>query len=174
MHQDASWLDTAGRLLLVAFFLAVGIRNLQRQHVDDHVKRLTNFKTPFPKMTFWIGQSMEFAGCALVLLELACRRSAFCCSSCLRSWRPRCSCGSGRSRTDAHRACKWHARQYRHCRRITAVASARPLARTQRGTRAMTELFASPQIPGGSRRCRGIVEPAEAGALPSRRRSRSG
>jgi putative oxidoreductase len=68
-YQDASWLDTAGRLLLVAFFLAVGIRNLQRQHVDDHIKRLTNFRTPFPKMTFWIGQSMEFAGCALVLLN---------------------------------------------------------------------------------------------------------
>jgi uncharacterized membrane protein YphA (DoxX/SURF4 family) len=68
-YQDASWLDTAGRLLLVAFFLAVGIRNLQRQHVDDHIKRLTNFKTPFPKMTFWIGQTMEFAGCALVLVN---------------------------------------------------------------------------------------------------------
>ena len=68
-YQDASWLDTAGRLLLVAFFLAVGIRNLQRQHVDDHIKRLTNFRTPFPKMTFWIGQTMEFAGCALVLLD---------------------------------------------------------------------------------------------------------
>ena len=68
-YQDASWIDTAGRLLLVAFFLAVGIRNLQRQHVDDHIKRLTNFRTPFPKMTFWIGQSMEFAGCALVLLN---------------------------------------------------------------------------------------------------------
>jgi putative oxidoreductase len=68
-YQDASWLDTAGRLLLVAFFLAVGIRNLQRQHVDDHIKRLTNFKTPFPRMTFWIGQAMEFAGGALVLLN---------------------------------------------------------------------------------------------------------
>src|SRR6185312_2989820 len=28
--QDASWLDTAGRLLLLAFFLSVGIRNLQK------------------------------------------------------------------------------------------------------------------------------------------------
>ena len=46
---DASWLATAGRLLLVAFFLAVGIRNLQRHHIDDHVKRLTNFKAPFPR-----------------------------------------------------------------------------------------------------------------------------
>lgn len=66
---DASWLDTAGRLLMVAFFLAVGIRNLQKQHIDDHVKRLTNFKAPFPLATFWIGQGMEFVGCALVLFN---------------------------------------------------------------------------------------------------------
>lgn len=65
--QDASWLDTAGRLLIVAFFLAVGLRNLQRHHVDDHVNRLTKFKAPLPRVTFWVGQTMEFVGCALVL-----------------------------------------------------------------------------------------------------------
>jgi putative oxidoreductase len=68
-YQDASWLDTAGRLLLVAFFLAVGLRNLQKVHIEDHVKRLTTFKAPFPKLTFWIGQAMEFVGCALVLFN---------------------------------------------------------------------------------------------------------
>jgi len=68
-YQDASWLDTAGRLLIVAFFLAVGLRNLQKVHVDDHIARLTKFKAPFPKQAFWIGQSMEFVGCALVLLN---------------------------------------------------------------------------------------------------------
>ncbi len=67
--QDTSWLDTAGRLLMVAFFLAVGLRNLQRHHIDDHVKRLTNFKAPFPVLTFWTGQAMEFVGCALVLVN---------------------------------------------------------------------------------------------------------
>ena len=67
--QDTSWLDTAGRLLLIAFFLAVGIRNLQRTHIEDHVKRLSNAKTPFPRAAFWIGQGMEFAGCALVLVN---------------------------------------------------------------------------------------------------------
>ena len=67
--QDASWLDTAGRLLIVAFFLAVGLRNLQKVHIEDHVKRLTTFKAPFPKLTFWIGQAMEFVGCALVLFN---------------------------------------------------------------------------------------------------------
>jgi putative oxidoreductase len=68
-YQDASWLDTAGRLLMVAFFLAVGLRNLQKVHIEDHVKRLTNFKAPFPRITFWIDQAMEFIGCALVLFN---------------------------------------------------------------------------------------------------------
>jgi putative oxidoreductase len=68
-YQDASWLDTAGRLLIVAFFLAVCLRNLQKVHIEDHVKRLTTFKAPFPKLTFWIGQAMEFVGCALVLFN---------------------------------------------------------------------------------------------------------
>jgi putative oxidoreductase len=67
--HNASWLVTAGTLLMVAFFLAVGLRNLQKVHIDDHVARLTKFKAPFPKLTFWIGQAMEFAGCALVLLN---------------------------------------------------------------------------------------------------------
>ena len=67
--QDASWLDTVGRLLMVAFFLAVGIRNLQKYHVEDHINRLTKFKAPFPVLTFWTGQTMEFIGCALVLFN---------------------------------------------------------------------------------------------------------
>jgi uncharacterized membrane protein YphA (DoxX/SURF4 family) len=67
--NDASLLDTAGRLLIVALFLIIGIRNLQKFHVDDHIARLTKFKAPFPKATFWIGQTMEFVGCAMVLFN---------------------------------------------------------------------------------------------------------
>jgi putative oxidoreductase len=68
-YQDASWLDTAGRLLMVAFFLAVGLRNLQKHHVEDHINRLAKFKAPFPKLTFWTGQTIEFVGCALLLIN---------------------------------------------------------------------------------------------------------
>jgi uncharacterized membrane protein YphA (DoxX/SURF4 family) len=67
--NDASLLDTAGRLLIVALFLIIGIRNLQKFHIDDHIARLTKFKAPFPKATFWTGQIMEFAGCAMVLFN---------------------------------------------------------------------------------------------------------
>lgn len=62
-------LETAGRLLIVAFFLAVGIRNLQKVHVEDHIRRLTIARTPFPTLAFWIGQTIELVGCALVLLN---------------------------------------------------------------------------------------------------------
>ena len=51
------WLDTAGRLLIVALFLIIGIRNLQKFHIDDHIARLTKFRAPLPKVTFWVGQT---------------------------------------------------------------------------------------------------------------------
>ena len=54
---------------MVAFFLIVGIRNLQKHHVEDHINRLAKFKAPFPKLTFWVGQTMEFVGCALMLIN---------------------------------------------------------------------------------------------------------
>jgi putative oxidoreductase len=66
---DASWLDTVGRVLIVALFVTTGIRNLQRHHVDDHIQRLTIFKAPFPVATFWTGIALEFVGSALVLLD---------------------------------------------------------------------------------------------------------
>ena len=54
LSKRASLLDTAGRLLIVALFLIIGIRNLQKFHVDDHIARLTKFKAPFPRVTFWV------------------------------------------------------------------------------------------------------------------------
>jgi putative oxidoreductase len=66
-YGDASWLDTAGRLLIVAFFLIVGFRNLQKVHIDDHIKRLELFHAPLPALTFWAGIVLEFVGCALIL-----------------------------------------------------------------------------------------------------------
>jgi len=38
-------------LLLLSFFLSVEITNLQKHHVVDHIKRLTNFKAPYPAAT---------------------------------------------------------------------------------------------------------------------------
>jgi uncharacterized membrane protein YphA (DoxX/SURF4 family) len=68
---DASWLDTAGRLLIVAFFVITGLRNLQKHQVDDHIQRLAAYGTPVlsPAQTFWGGVVLEFVGCALLLLN---------------------------------------------------------------------------------------------------------
>ena len=67
--NDASWIDSAGKLLILAFFVIVGVRNLSAHHVEDHVKRLTFFKAPMPRQTFWAGIALEAVGCALVLLN---------------------------------------------------------------------------------------------------------
>jgi putative oxidoreductase len=67
--NDASILDSIGRLLIVALFLIIGIRNLQKFHIDDHIARLTKFKAPLPKVMFWVGQTMEFVACAMVLFN---------------------------------------------------------------------------------------------------------
>ena len=68
-YNDPSWLVTIGRWCIVFFFLAVGSRNCLKAQVEDHVKRLTVFRAPFPLATFWIGQTLEFVGCALVLFN---------------------------------------------------------------------------------------------------------
>ena len=67
--NDASWLDSAGKLLIVAFFLIADIRNLSRHNIEDHVKRLTFFKTPMPSQMFWAGIILDAIGCALILLN---------------------------------------------------------------------------------------------------------
>jgi len=68
---DASWLDSVGRLLIIAFFLIIGLRNLQKHQVEDHVQRLEAYGTPFltPTQTFWAGSVLEFVGIALLLFN---------------------------------------------------------------------------------------------------------
>jgi putative oxidoreductase len=67
--NDASWIDTAGRLLLVGFFVVVWLRNVSRHHVEDHVKRLGVFKCPMPRVAFWVGMALDAIGCTLLLLN---------------------------------------------------------------------------------------------------------
>jgi putative oxidoreductase len=65
--QDVSWLDAAGRLLFVAYFVAAGLCNLVPARVKDHIERMSAFGTPFPTAVHWTGISIQFTGCALVL-----------------------------------------------------------------------------------------------------------
>jgi putative oxidoreductase len=67
MFYDASLLDTAGRLLIVGFFLAAGLCNLTPARIKDHIDRMAALHTPFPAAAFWTGIVLQFTGCALLL-----------------------------------------------------------------------------------------------------------
>ena len=67
MLQDAALLDTAGRLLIVGFFLVAGLCNLTRARIKDHIDRMAALHTPFPAAAFWTGIVLQFTGCALLL-----------------------------------------------------------------------------------------------------------
>jgi putative oxidoreductase len=69
MYGDSSWVDTAGRLLVVFSFLAAGLCNLTRARIKDHIERMAAFGTPMPAAAFWIGIALQFAGCALLLFD---------------------------------------------------------------------------------------------------------
>ncbi len=67
--NDASLLDSAGRLLIVALFVILAARNLTAFHIEDHVKRLGLARCPIPRQVFWAGIALETVGCVLVLLN---------------------------------------------------------------------------------------------------------
>ena len=70
MHiEPVSWLDFAGRGLIVLFFVATGIANLTKARIADHIDRMAGFGVPFPATTFWIGIVLQFAGSAMVLFD---------------------------------------------------------------------------------------------------------
>lgn len=69
MYRDPHWLLTAGRLLIVASFLAAGIRNMTRARIEDHIHRMVVAKTPMAREAFWFGIAIQFVGCALLLFN---------------------------------------------------------------------------------------------------------
>jgi len=69
MYGDTSWLDTAGRLLIVFCFLATGLCNLTKARVRDHIERMAAFGIPAPAAAFWTGIALQLTGCALLLFD---------------------------------------------------------------------------------------------------------
>ncbi len=69
MYSDATEFETAGRLLMVSFFLVAGSMNLAPARVKDHVARMAGFGVPAPAVAFWTGMAIQFAGCALLLAD---------------------------------------------------------------------------------------------------------
>jgi uncharacterized membrane protein YphA (DoxX/SURF4 family) len=64
---DAITLETAGKLLIVGYFIAAGINNLFPARIAEHIGRLGGFGVPMPKAAFWIAHAVLFTACALVL-----------------------------------------------------------------------------------------------------------
>lgn len=67
MHQDVSWLDAAGRMLFVSYFVVAGLCNLAPARVKDHIERMGASGTPFPALAHWSGIAIQFTGCALIV-----------------------------------------------------------------------------------------------------------
>jgi uncharacterized membrane protein YphA (DoxX/SURF4 family) len=60
-------LVTAGKLLIVGYFIAAGINNLFPARIEEHRGRLTGFGVPMPSVAFWLAHAVLFTGCALIL-----------------------------------------------------------------------------------------------------------
>jgi uncharacterized membrane protein YphA (DoxX/SURF4 family) len=73
-----SWLDAAGRLLIVACFLVTGISNLTPARIRDHIDRMVAFGTPLPRAAFWLGIALQLSGCALLATGWQAELGAWC------------------------------------------------------------------------------------------------
>ena len=60
-------LVTAGKLLIVGYFIAAGINNLFPARIEEHIGRLGGFGVPAPAVAFWLAHAVLFTGCALIL-----------------------------------------------------------------------------------------------------------
>lgn len=78
IQADASWFDTAGRLLIVGFFLAAGLFNLAPARIRDHIERMGGVGVPFPAVAFWFGMALQFTGIALLLTGWHAEIGAWC------------------------------------------------------------------------------------------------
>jgi len=60
-------IETAGKFLIVGYFIAAGINNLLPARIEEHRARLAGFGVPFPSAAFWLAHAVLFTGCALIV-----------------------------------------------------------------------------------------------------------
>ena len=70
MFQDHTPLQAAGQLLLALAFLATGVRNAGWKF-RQHAERMAAYGVPFPALTLSLGFVLQFAGAALLALDLS-------------------------------------------------------------------------------------------------------
>jgi uncharacterized membrane protein YphA (DoxX/SURF4 family) len=66
MNQATPWLPTAGGVLIVLFYLIMGLYSLTREETRVAITRMAELGVPFPAVAFWIGLALQFAGIVLV------------------------------------------------------------------------------------------------------------
>jgi uncharacterized membrane protein YphA (DoxX/SURF4 family) len=76
--NEVSWLDTAGRWLIVGFFLAAGAYNVQPAMARHHIERLGGLGLPLPAAVFWFGMALQFSGCAMLIADWHADAGALC------------------------------------------------------------------------------------------------
>lgn len=67
MPYAGSWLDVSGWLLILLFYLIMGLTSVTREETRLAIARMTELNVPFPTAAFWIGLVVQFAGIALLL-----------------------------------------------------------------------------------------------------------
>jgi uncharacterized membrane protein YphA (DoxX/SURF4 family) len=65
--QDTPMLDVAGRLVIVGFFLFVGVGNLRRSRVENHLNMARAVGVPRPFALFYIGTALNIISSLCVL-----------------------------------------------------------------------------------------------------------
>jgi uncharacterized membrane protein YphA (DoxX/SURF4 family) len=78
MYGDASWIEHAGRWLIVSFFVGAGLLNLSAVRVRDNIGRLAATGFPFPAAAHWTGIVLLFTGCTLLLADWHAEIGAWC------------------------------------------------------------------------------------------------
>jgi uncharacterized membrane protein YphA (DoxX/SURF4 family) len=63
---SAPGLATAGWLLILAFYLIMGLYSLTREETRLATARMAELGVPFPAAAFWTGVVLQFAGIALL------------------------------------------------------------------------------------------------------------
>ena len=70
MDSISLGLSSLGRYVIVSFFLVAGTINLTGNGIREHIERMAGLGVPMPRLAFWFGITLQFTGCALLLLDV--------------------------------------------------------------------------------------------------------
>ena len=69
MYEGHTALQVAGQILIAVLFLGTGLVNATTK-VQQHVDRMVAMNIPAARLVLWVGFAMQFAGGAMVLVDV--------------------------------------------------------------------------------------------------------